>query len=92
MNKDGRNHDASGRLKLEEMEPKFPGFDRKDEIDLYNYANYLIKREGQFPEHNHHLDSHGGHPNYHEMITTWEDWGKPNDLSDEQINKLLNDF
>jgi len=84
----GGDRDSSGRLRLENFEPKFPGFDGNKDPELLAYANFLIKN-GKYVEHNHYLNSHGSEPDYEAMLDLWASWGKPNEMTEAQADELL---
>jgi uncharacterized protein YfbU (UPF0304 family) len=84
----GGDRAPDGRLRLENFEPKFPGFDGNNDPELLGYANFLIKH-GQYVEHNHYLNSHGREPDYEAMLDLWRSWGKPIDLTEAQADELL---
>ncbi|MBX8826950.1 YfbU family protein [Ochrobactrum sp. SFR4] len=85
----GGDRDISGRLRFENFEPKFPGFDGNSEASYLSYANFLIHEEGKFNEHKHYLNAHGAHKNYHKMLEVWTSWGKPTDMTEAQADELL---
>jgi uncharacterized protein YfbU (UPF0304 family) len=84
----GGDRDPSGRLRLENFEPKFPGFDGNKDPELLAYANFLIKN-GKYVEHNHYLNSHGSEPDYEAMLDLYASWGKPTEMTEAQADKLL---
>jgi uncharacterized protein len=85
----GGDRDEGGRLRLENMEPKFPGFDGNIQPGLLGYAKHLIEKDGKFVEHKHYLNSHGRQPDYREIIDRWRNWGAPVKMTAEQADELL---
>lgn len=85
----GGDRDSSGRLRLENFEPKFPGFDGNSEAKYLSYANFLIHEDGKFVEHKHYLNAHGGHKNYRKMLERWSELGDPTELTEDQADELL---
>jgi uncharacterized protein YfbU (UPF0304 family) len=83
------DRDEGGRLRLENFEPKFPGFDGNTEPKQLGYAKHLIEKDGKFIEHKHYLNSHGAQPDYRAMIELWKSWGAPADLTEAQTDELL---
>jgi len=86
----GGDRDETGRLRLENLEPKFPGFDANNQPKYFSYAKYLIERDNKFVEHKHYLNSHGAQPNYRKMLDLWKSWSSPIDLTETQVDELLN--
>lgn len=84
----GGDRDATGRLRFENLEPKFPGFDGNSEPARLGYAKFLIG-QGQFVEHTPVANSHGMQPDYRAMIALHEAWGSPTKLTPEQAAELL---
>jgi uncharacterized protein YfbU (UPF0304 family) len=85
----GGDRDEGGRLRLENFEPKFPGFDGNDQPMHLGYAKHLIEKDGKFIEHKHYLNSHGSQPDYREMVELWQTWGSPSNLTEAQTDELL---
>lgn len=81
--------DADGRLKLEELDPKFPGFDGNNEPELLAYANFIVKKAQEHQEHNHYLNSHGSQPDYDSMLDAWQELGKPTELTSEHVETIM---
>ena len=85
---DGPTRD-DGSLDLREFEPKFRGFDANKPDRYYGYATYLIKKLGQFPEHDIYLNSHGSEPDYRSMLRVWRTCEDQNTLTEEEADKII---
>jgi uncharacterized protein YfbU (UPF0304 family) len=84
----GGDRDAHGGLRLENYEPKFPGFDGNNQPRQLAYAKFLIE-QGQFLEAAPIVNSHGFQPDYTNMLEMYRAWGSPTNLSQEEADDLL---
>jgi hypothetical protein len=67
----------------------FPASTETINLKHLGYAKHLIEKDGKFVEHKHYLNSHGGQPDYREMIELWQSWGSPAKLTKTQTDELL---
>lgn len=86
----GGDREPDGRLRMQKLEPAFPGFDGNNEGRKLSYAKYLIEGRGQFEENKeNYLNSHGSQPDYDGMLEVWKSWNSPVDLTEAQVDELL---
>jgi len=70
---------------------KFRGFDGNNEADLMAYCGFIVNDLGRYTEFKGgDFNSHAPRVHkYSEMLQKWNEWGKPYNMSEEQINSLL---
>ncbi|WP_195909660.1 YfbU family protein [Rhizobium tubonense] len=74
----------------EELSLAFEGFDGNNEDHHFGFAYFVRRRQGKWSELSRHPDnSHAVMlPRYRQMLEMWHSFGKPHEMSEEQLELL----
>ncbi len=76
---------ANPKISFESI--KFRGFDGNNEVELMAYCSFIVNDLGRYTEFKGgDFNSHAPSVHkYSEMLQKWKEWGKPYNMSEEQI-------
>lgn len=86
-------HELTDKTGIDPSDIEFPGFDGNNEADFRGFAQALLDH-CRFEDTLGKQAKNSGYPmvdSYVRMVRTWNEMGRPTNLSKEQIQELLDD-